>query len=154
MKKIFAIEAALACFLIVAVNTPGVLVDAFSDSQIIHPNCYGGFPLCELQAGDRIDVSFSISNLGPYNVAFPDSSTLTPQQVYYSVNISLGLGREYLLNFPNTRGDSFSYTALKHGYYAIDYYCEEGPRWVDAKNPVITVNYNITEAPKASLKHA
>ena len=147
MKKTSALTITFVCFLSVVIVMSGIrLADGYSETETLWAHGVGGFSICELEAGDRLEMSFSLANMGPYIAMVPEMNIIATREAYYSVNLSFTLGPEKIVNFDNTRGDSFSYTALKSGIYSIGYRCEGGYGFVDAKDPVITIKYEIIKA--------
>ncbi len=147
MKKVPKSTITLVCVLFVTMAMPEIqMADGYSETHTLWAHGVGGFSICELQAGDRLEMSFSLANMGPYIAMVPEMNIIATREAYYSVNLSFVLGPEKIVNFDSTRGDSFSYTALKSGLYSIGYRCEGGYGFVDAKDPVITINYDIIKA--------
>lgn len=147
MKKVPALTIILAFLLFVSMAMPEIqLADCYSETQTLWAHGVGGFPVCELHAGDRLEMSFSLANMGQYVAMVPEMNIIATREAYYSVNLTFGLGLEKIVTFDNSRGDSFSYTALKSGLFSIGYRCEGGYGFVDAKDPVMTINYDIIKA--------
>jgi hypothetical protein len=142
----------LLCFLIFVFSIQ--MVDGYSQTFTRSLSGTSASYFCKLQAGDRIEASFTLSNLGPYKETWPEEpNNIISYNAYFRVSISFGLKEETgpsmpsrILNFTNTKGDSFSYTASKSGLYMITSDCSSRNGLVDAKDPVLTINYDIIKA--------
>jgi hypothetical protein len=147
MKKMRISVITLCVFFLIMLMSEIQMVEGYSVTNQLTRGGVGGFILCELQAGDHIAASFSLSNMGPYTETWPeDPDYIVARDVFYSMNISFGLPGQDILNFPDTRGDAFEYTAIQGGHYTINYHCKSDNGLLDAKDPVITINYEIIKA--------
>ncbi|MCW4030438.1 MAG: hypothetical protein NWE92_12425 [Candidatus Bathyarchaeota archaeon] len=159
MARTPKIKVIICCLLWFIILISGLeIVDGYSETytRTLQARYRGymdeAFTLCKLQTGDRIEASFTISNLGPYTATVPnDPNLIISRDAYYKFNISFAFEEERgttprsILNFPDTKGDSFSYTASKSGMYWIHYWYSGGV-YVDAKDPEFTINYDIIKA--------
>jgi hypothetical protein len=147
-KKKTPISVVTICVFFLIMLMPEIpMVEGYSVTNQLHRNGGGGFILCELQPGDHIAASFSLSNMGPYTETWPeDPDFIVTLDAFYSINISFGLPGNDILNFANIKGDSFEYTAVKSGRYTISHLCESDNGLLDAKDPIITINYYIIKA--------
>jgi hypothetical protein len=102
----------------------------------------------DLRKGDRIRCSFTVSNLGPYKDSFYGRNGTGS----FCVNVKFVLKvmdrpEQVIGDFANTKGDSFNYVAPYAGVVEINTYCSGGEFFQDAKNPVLTINYEIEAKP-------
>ena len=157
MTKAHRTKIIFGCFLCFIIFVFSIqVVDGYSETFTgsLYTHGTSAFSFCRLEAGDRIEASFTLSNLGPYKDTWPEEpNNIISYNAYFRVNISFGLKEETgpsmpsrILNFTNTKGDSFSYTAFKSGLYMITSDCSSKNGLVDAKDPVLTINYDIIKA--------
>jgi hypothetical protein len=105
------------------------------------PEAFQGITSFELQVGDRIEGSFTFSNLGPYR------SLLDGTWVTYWIDVwLLDPEGEKILTYTHTSGDSFNYTVLDWGDYNLGAYCSSNAFLQGAKYPEMTINFEIVKA--------
>jgi hypothetical protein len=120
----------------------------FSKTFQLVPEAYQGISQIELQVGDRLVGSFTITNLGPYEDPLFGKSV-----AYYLINVYLENpdGQTILnyTNYPNggaTFSYSFNFTALDWGVYNIWVYCGGNLGFIKPQTPEMTLDYNILKA--------
>ncbi len=105
------------------------------------PEAYQGVYTFEMQVGDRLEGSFTLSNLGPYRYL------LNGQWVSYWINVWFSDPEgEVILNYTHTSGDSFNFTALDWGNYQLQVFCSGNAFFEGAKDPEMMINFEVIEA--------
>ena len=143
MKKILKLTLILATLFSITVVMPSIQVaHGFSQAFQLVPEAYQGISSFELQVGDRVEGSFSLSNLGPYRDLLHNG-----QLASYWINVwFLDPEGNVIMNFTHTSGDSFNYTALNWGTYEIWAFCSGNAFFENPKNPEMTLNFEIVKA--------
>jgi hypothetical protein len=146
MKKTSKLILALALLFCIITAIPTFqTAHGFSRTIELNQGVYtGGIAVFNLLVGDHVEGSFQVSNLGPYERLFGNGASYEVVDVW--VNDPNG---HSILNFSSTPSENsfnFNFTAHEQGLYemwafsgALDYLKE-------AKNPIMTLNYEIIEA--------
>jgi hypothetical protein len=142
MKKASTLVFLLAWLICLAAAEPILQVGTCSPQTIeLVPEASMGVVDFELYPGDRVEGSFSFSNLGPYVSKFDG------QLQFVGVEVSID-GPEWtnIIKFEDTTGDSFNFTASTWGVYRLWAFC--GATWhlENPKTPQIILDYEIIPA--------
>jgi hypothetical protein len=119
------------------------LVNATSITFKLKPGGIFGKHITELQKGDNIEGTFSISNLGPYK------NSLTGENQTYIINVkliffnSLNQTQQTIQEYNKTSEGFFNYTAPDQGNISQWTYCSVREVLLNANTPEITFNYEI-----------
>jgi hypothetical protein len=123
----------------------------FSQTSELNQGVYTlGIAVFNLQAGDQVEGSFSVSNLGPYPLGPLALATGHSGTSYEVVEVWVeGPNRQIIFNYsatPSMNSFNFNFTANEKGIYSMSTFSGAMDYLKDAKNPVITINYNIINA--------
>lgn len=142
MKKTMIL---LYLLLLTIVLQSSQLVNATSKTIKLLPGGISGTHIIELQKGDQIEGSFTISNLGPYK------NTLNGEMQTYEINVKLifhsNQTHQTILEYNRTSGGFFNYTAPNTGNISQWTYCSGRELLLNANTPEITFNYEIEPTP-------
>jgi hypothetical protein len=129
-------------FLVLLVNVPSAF--ATSESFGVAPSTFLTNPIVrniEMQKGEHLQGSFTVGNLQSWE-------NILGQELAYSVSVILTDPKgQTILNYANTKGASFNYTAFYSGIYTMKFSCSSDyvvPSSVP--NPEITINYDVVPA--------
>jgi hypothetical protein len=145
MKKILKITLILALLFSITIGMPSIQVACgFSQTFELGQGVYTGITAFNLQVGDHVEGSFSVSNLGPYERLFGSGTSYEVVDLWCK-----DPNGQTVLNFsatPSENSFNFSFTAHEQGSYHIWTFSGAMDYIKDAKNPVLTLNFDIVEA--------
>ena len=102
---------------------------------------YSGVADFDLQVGDRVEGSFSISNLGPYERLFGSGTSYEVVDVWF-----VDPSGQTILNYSATVRNFFNFTAQTWGLYRMWAFSGALDYLKNAKNPEMTLDYKIINA--------
>jgi hypothetical protein len=137
----------LLCILLLCSTVP--LGSCVSQTYVLTEEAYSGLIGFNLNVGDQVNGSFSVSNLGPYINVFTNADYYNLVDVWVIPPNAAPPYGDAILNLNATQGATtfkFNFTAKEQGLYQLFAY--SGPIYclIDAKKPSITINYEIINA--------
>jgi hypothetical protein len=155
MKKIKAALCLTTLLCIVLLTSMISSVQGVSQTYELNQGVYSGLIDFDLQVGDQVEGSFLVSNLGPYDCVFSSGTSYEVVDVWVIPPSGAPPNGNAILNFtatPNAASFNFNFTAKDNGTYHFYTFSGAMDYLVNAKNPSITINYEIitTTAPSAS----
>jgi hypothetical protein len=146
MKNLLKIILILASLFSITVVLPSTQVACgFSQTFELGQGVYTGFKVLDLNVGDRVEGSFSVNNLGPYERLFSGGTS------YEVVDVRvIDPNGQTILNFsatPSENSFNFSFTANEQGLYSVGAFSGAMDYLKDAKNPVIIFEFKVLEVP-------
>jgi len=122
----------------------------FSKTFELNQGVYSGIVEFNLQAGDHIEGSISVANLGPYQRLFGSGTSyevvdvwvIPPNEGPPNGNAILSLSAT-----PSNNTFNFNFTAQEQGTYQMCTFSGAMDYLQNAKNPVVTLNYEWTGNP-------
>jgi hypothetical protein len=116
----------------------------FSQTFELNQGVYSGIADFDLQVGDRVEGSFSVSNLGPYERMLSNGTSY--EQVDVWCEDPNGHSIFNVSATPSENSFNFSFTAQKQGLYRMWTFSGAMDYLKNPKNPAMTLSYDIINA--------
>ena len=150
MKRTTFTSFSVLFFLIFMVSPLVSTVNGYSQTFELNQGVYSGIANFDLQIGDHIEGYFSVSNLGPYQRLFGSGTSYEVVDVWIIDPNGHPPNGNSILSFnatPSKNTFNFNFTAQEQGTYQMWTFSGAMDYLQNAKNPVMTLNYEWTGTP-------